>query len=299
VIRVYDCGYVESAAEHPQEGEIRSFKLNLEAFRQNFYPCLRDGWRPYLALEYLPRHQNLLYLMKSAKGERRRLPTEEALNLGLQFGQLLYRAHERNIVFLDHKLEHVYWDGETLRVIDWNSSRRVGGITGKAPEGQKINDLHNLCVGILYPIFTGAAPQKGSLRPQPASQAEVEARYEGISQLDFSMEASLSQGLIELLERGAKKQIETAAAFLAEWQGVALRFGWSFAGQTPSPAAARARDHIREGLSQLRASVEAARQAREALLEAAALDGLNDSLEAEVRRLLAKIGDYLNTRPIP
>jgi hypothetical protein len=51
-----------------------------------------------------------------------------------------------------------------LRVIDWNSSKRVGGMASQAPEQQKIADIHHLCVGILYPIFTGQAPQKGSQR---------------------------------------------------------------------------------------------------------------------------------------
>ena len=31
---------------------------------------------------------------------------------------------QQKIVYLDHKLEHVYWDGHTLRVIDFNSSKQ-------------------------------------------------------------------------------------------------------------------------------------------------------------------------------
>jgi hypothetical protein len=237
-------------------------------------------------------------MKQSADGLRRRLPTEEGLSLALQFGQLLYRAHERGIVFLDHKLEHVYCDGETLRVIDWNSSKRLNG-TGQAADQQRINDLHNLCVGILYPIFTGASPQNGSLRPQPGSQSEVVARYEDIGQLDFGVEPTLSRSLTTLLERGAKKQIDSVTAFLGEVQRIAVRFGWSFAGQNSSEALTTARDHARAGLEKLRDSQEAARIAREHLLEAATLDGINEDMEEELRRLLGKIADYLNTRVIP
>ena len=74
-------------------------------------------------------------------------------------------------------------------------------------------DVHNLCVGILYPIFTGQSPQKGSLRPQPADQATVESRYSDINALDFSAEPTLSYALQDLLQRGANRQITTADQF--------------------------------------------------------------------------------------
>jgi hypothetical protein len=294
VMELYDCGYIR-APEGRTEGEIRSFGIDLNAFREAFYASLAEGWRPYLALEYLPRQNNLLYVMKSGT-QRRRLPTEEGLSLALQFGTLLYRAHERGIVFLDHKLEHAYWDGETLRVIDWNSSKRVSGSPG---DQEKINDLHNLCVGILYPIFTGASPQKGSLRPQPGSQEEVERRYEGIRQLDFGIEPTLSRPLTNLLEKGARKQIENATSFLAELQRIALRFGWSFPGQNSPAMLAEAREQTRAALAKLREGHEAARVARESLLAAAALDDINEDMEEELRRLLGAIGEYLNNRVIP
>jgi len=299
VMRLYDCGYVESVESYPQTRALLSCGLDLEAFRAQFHPNLAKGLCPYLSLEYLPRQHNLLYVMgQGAEGRRRRLPTEEGLDFALQFGQLLYRAHERDIVYLDHKLEHAYWDGRALRVIDWNSSKRLSGSEGEK-NGQKMNDLHNLCVGILYPIFTGASPQKGSLRPQPGSQSEVESRYENIRSLDFSLEPTLSAGLQAFLDRGAKKQLATATEYLAEVQRLAVRFGWSFVGQAPSSDHVAARDLTRQGLDKLRESAEAARQARELLLSAAALDSIHEDVEAELRRLLASIGEYLNARPIP
>ena len=72
VMNLYDCGYIESTEAHPSKGEIHSFGTDLNAFREAFYPSLNQQWRPYLGLEYLPRHNNLLYLMKqTAKGQRR------------------------------------------------------------------------------------------------------------------------------------------------------------------------------------------------------------------------------------
>lgn len=299
VMKLYDCGYLLASEAYPAEGQIKSFGVDLDAFRAEFYPSLGQGWRPYLSLEYLPRHHNLLYLMKpSAQGQRRRLPTEEGIDLALQFGELLYKAHQRSIVYLDYKLEHLFWDGENLRVIDWNSSKRlIGG--GQSVEQQIINDLHNLCVGVLYPIFTGQAPQKGSLRPQPGSQAEVESRYEDVHSLDFHEEPTLSRALKTLLDSGAQKKITTATAFLGEIQRIAVRFGWSFPGQNSPAALSQARDQTQVGLAKLRESQEAARFAREYLIEAATLDGINEEMEDELRRLIGLIGEFLNQRPIP
>src|SRR5690606_6446294 len=94
--------------------------------RENLYMAINKGWRPYLALEYLPRHHNLFYQMKpNTPNSRRRLPTEEGIDLAMQFGEFLQAAHDQSIVYLDHKLEHVYWDGTRLRVIDLNSSRLI------------------------------------------------------------------------------------------------------------------------------------------------------------------------------
>lgn len=299
VVDLYDLGYIESVDAYPNDGQILSCGRDLEQFRANFYPSLRKGWRPYLAEQELPRAHNLFYVMKPSSGrEQGRLPVEEGLSLALQFGHLLYQAHERDIVFLDHKLEHVYWDGANLCVIDWNSSKRVGGANQPA-EQQITNDLHNLCVGILYPVFTGAAPQKGGMRPQPGSQAAVESRYEGITELDFSTAPNLSRAIQHFLNAGAAKRFQNATSFLAEVQRIAGKFGWEFAGQPTYAALQDARDRTQIGLEKLRASQEAARDAREYLLEAATLDDINEDVENELRRLLAAIGDYLNARVIP
>ena len=71
-------------------------------------------------------------------------------------------------------------------------------------------DIHHLCVGILYPIFTGLSPKRGGLRPQPAGINEVDARYSDVSSLDFTIEPTLSHLIIDLLERGARQEIKTA-----------------------------------------------------------------------------------------
>lgn len=299
VVRLYDCGYVSTPDERPETGSVLSLGTEIAAFREQLYPCSARGWRPYLALELLPRQDNLFYLMKpnSANG-RRRLPTEEGIDLSLQFADLLRKAHAQRIVYLDHKLEHVYWDGRALRVIDLNSSQYLESGTHTVDQ-HFAQDVHNLCVGILYSIFTGLSPQKGALRPQPATQAEVERRYSDVKHLDFGVEPSLSPALQDLLQQGARQELSTIQAFQAGMQRVAARHGWDFAGTPAPPALREAREQLRAGLQALRAGQEALRTARDQLLDAAILDDINEEMEAEIRRLLAQINDALNHRVIP
>ena len=247
----------------------------------------------------MPRHHSLFYLMKpnSANG-RRRLPTEEGIDLAMQFAQFLKAAHQERIVYLDHKLEHVYWDGQTLRIIDLNSSKLLE--TGTHTVDQFLaQDVHNMCVGVLYPVFTGLSPQKGALMPQPASQDEVERRYADVDDLDFGVEPTLSAGIQDLLQRGAHQALPTIQAFIDGLQHAAGRLGWDLPGAPTVPALREAREQVRLGLSQLRQGQEAIRAARESLLEAVILDDINEDMEAELRRLLAQINEVLNHRVIP
>jgi serine/threonine protein kinase len=295
VMRLYDCGYLESGEERPNGGRIRSFGLDAEGFKRATLEYADKRWRPYLALEPLPRADNLLYLMKpNTPGMRWRLPTEEGLDLAIQFGQLLQTAHRQRIIYLDHKLEHVYWDGLQLRVIDWNSSKRIEG-SDQVLASNIQTDIHNLCVGILYPIFTGLSPQKGTLVPQPASQEEAEARYKDVNHLDFGVEPTLGEGLQVLLEQGARRAIPNADAFLNGLRTVSESYGWGSA----EPPLREAREHMRDGLTKLRKGQALLREAREQFREAAIMDEINEELESELRRLSAKLNDMLNGRVIP
>ncbi len=193
-VNLIDCGYVSAQNEAPVSGEIESFGKDVIGFTSAQANYCQRGWRPYLTLENLPRHENLFYQMRPDKaGLRLRLPTEEGLALALQFAETLKLAHKLNIAYLDHKLEHLYWDGIHLRIIDFNSSRAIDDKNAEHAQLMCM-DVHNLCVGILYSIFTGLSPQKTTLRPQPGPLSEVEARYQDVNSLDFGVEPTLSTG---------------------------------------------------------------------------------------------------------
>lgn len=297
VVGLRDCGYLSASDEAPADGEIDSFKTDVADFASQMTNYARIGWRPYLALEYLPRHENLFYAMKPAQaGSRRRLPSEEGITLALQFANLLTLAHSHNIVYLDHKLEHVYWDGISLRVIDFNSSKQLGAGNHSV---QFSRDIHSLCVGILYSIFTGMSPQKTALRPQAGGMEAVESRYTDIHELDFMMEPHLSTALQVLMQRGAEQMIPTAQDFLTELQDVAALHGRDFPNTDTSSASRHARDQLRKGLEHLRQGEAATREARDLFREALILDDLSEDLQAELRRLIKAVNDALNERVIP
>lgn len=298
IVKLLDCGYLESGDEAPRSGGLVSFGTQVKAFSQAAAEHAQKGWRPYLALEDLPRANNLLYLMKpNQPGTRWRLPSEEGLALATQFIQFLQLAHAQKIVYLDHKLEHVYWDGARLQIIDLNSSRLL---TGQLDDANQFRaDLRSLCVGILYPVFTGISAITGSLRAQPSSMSEVEARYQNIAQLDFGVEPGLSQALQDLLQRGAAQEYATAAEFAADLQNVASLHGWDAPGGDNTPSRRQARDQMRAALKKVRHGQDALREARDLLRDAAIMDDITPDLEDELRRLVKAANQMLNNRVIP
>ncbi|NWG15855.1 MAG: hypothetical protein HXY41_04400 [Chloroflexi bacterium] len=299
VVGLLDCGYVSNTHEFPAGGEIASFQKDVLGFIQAMPEYAERGWRPYLSLQNLSRNLNLLYAMKpNQAGSRWRLPSEEGLALALQFAEILRLAHAKQIVYLDHKLEHVYWDGSQLRIIDFNSSRQLDGHDTNGSQFYRM-DIHNLCVGILYPVFTGLSPLKMTLRPQPGNVNEAESRYRDITRLDFGVEPSLSRPLQELLQSGAAMQIETCDEFITGLQEVASMHGWDFPHHYTSPASRDARTQMRAGIARLRRGQADLREARDLFREAAILDGISDDLEAELRRLVKAVNDLLNNRVIP
>ena len=299
VVKLLDCGYISDGAEAPRQGQIVSFQSNVRGFVDTMAQYADVGWRPYLALENLPRHHSLFYLMKPNRpGSRWRLPSEEGLSLMTQLSELLAQAHAHRIVYLDHKLEHLYWDGLQLKLIDFNSSRQLEGDRSDGG-GQYRKDIHNMCVGVLYTIFTGLSPLKTSLRPQPSSRDAVEARYSDIERLDFSEENGLSEGICDLLQRGAAQQIQSVREFVNGLQRVAAQHGWDFPDHSPTAASRQAREQMRTGLRRLRQGHENIREARDLFREALVQDGISPDLEEELRRLLLLMNEMLNHRVVP
>jgi len=199
---------------------------------------------------------------------------------------------------MDHKLEHVYWDGTQLQIIDLNSSRQLEGDLSQHSQQFRM-DIHNLCVGVLYPLFTGMSPYKMNLRPMPGTREEAESRYQEVTELDFGVEPTLSAGIKELLQAGAAQQIDSADDFVIGLHRVAAKHGWDFSDYTSSPANREARARLRAGLSRLRQGHVQLREARDLFREAVIEEGITEDLEDELRRLVKLVNEMLSHRVIP
>ncbi len=299
VIDLADCGFVSGPGEVPDAGDIESFQQDTLGFIDAVDEYATYGWRPYLTLDNLPRTRNLLYLMKpNQPGVRWRLPSEEGIALALQFANMLRLSHQQNIVYLDHKLEHVYWDGTHLQIIDFNSSRLLDDQANSQDDYFRL-DIHNLCVGILYPIFTGLSPQKAALRPQPGRLSDVEERYRDIKELDFGVEPTLSEEIKNLLQAGAAMELATIDDFMEGLEEAGAALGWDFPNHYTSPASRDARTQMRAGINRLRSGQENLREARDLFREAAIQEGITPDLEKELRRLVKAVNEMLNHRVIP
>jgi serine/threonine protein kinase len=190
VIQMLECGFIL-----PEDGELllgeekRSAPLvNGEIVRfgieqvPNFLTSLDrrigQGWLPYIALEKWDQNQNLMSYCDSSHTHGRFLPLRENLLLAIQICDILQVAHDRNIVYRDHKLLHYYWHPESQGVgmLDWNIAKRY-------PQGlsqsERQFDLVQFGARALYHIMTGrTAPGALPLGPNRPEDIEKAAhRY--------------------------------------------------------------------------------------------------------------------------
>ena len=286
VVELFDCGYIKSTDEIPRDGEIKTFGTDADEFMKEIDQHAYDGWRPYLALPYLPRTQCLYYLIKpDAEEPRRRLPSEEGIALAIQFANVLRTAHHHDLVYLDHRLEHLYWDGKTLTVIDFNNVKQLYG--DASDRKLCVEDIQKFCIGVLYPIFTGTLID--------ASVYEAERSVS----LDFSCEPSLGRELRDLIQRGANSEYQSIDEFLVMLTEVAALHGWDFPSIYTSPASRSVRGQMRSGLRKIREAQTLLRDARDDFREALVEEDITEELEDELRRLTKTTNDMLNHRVIP
>ncbi len=100
------------------------------------------------------------------------LTLRDSLVLALQICDILQFAHDRNIVYRDHKILHYYWDAEAhgVTMIDWNiAKRQPQGLS----EAERQFDLVQFGARALHHIFTGR-PAQGSLPLGPNRPEDIE-----------------------------------------------------------------------------------------------------------------------------
>lgn len=301
IVKMTDYGYISDVDhEIPSSGDIISCNDQLEQFAQEMPSRVNGGWRPYIALELLPSEKSLLNLARGSATDGRRplrLPTEEGLSLAMQFCEFLLGAHARDVVYWDHKPEHVYWDGLRLRLIDLNVSRfLISDLGERVKAAEKIKDLRYMLMGVLYTVFTGRdfRFQNQSPQPTPSSPHTIEHRFNGLSRLDFSTNRSPLE-LGELINDALKPSSGiTVEDFLDRLRQLAATMGWD-AGYPVSEEARAARHDIQQGLLALRQAQENLSKAREHFLAAHA----SNPTDSESERLYREADEFYQHRVLP
>jgi serine/threonine protein kinase len=189
VVRMIECGFIrldESAlpaeddkrsADHLKGKIIRFGGEQVPNFLTNLDSRIGQGWIPYLALEKWDHKNNLMIYCDSSHTHGRFLPLRESLLLAIQICDVLQVAHDRNIVYRDHKLLHYYWNSESqgAGMLDWNIAKRFPqGLT----ESEKQFDLVQFGARALYHILTGrTAPGALPLGPNQPEDIEQAAHH--------------------------------------------------------------------------------------------------------------------------
>lgn len=203
----------KAASAESLGGEAALFLLDeIEDFLAEMESRLNEKW---LAFLILPRRwEDNLYLRCDSgytRGEyHRSFTVTEALRAALQICDILQTAHEKDIVYLDHKALHYYWNqprGQVM-VLDWNIGREVPN--GNAQEIIAF-DILQFSARALHHLMTGRqAP--GSVQVGPNKPEEIRnspLQYEPIWTYDD--QKRLTQEEMNVLENAIQGAYQTAA----------------------------------------------------------------------------------------
>lgn len=130
-----------------------------------------EGWLPYMALDLKSDSNNLLWHCDPSRTNGRYFSVENGVQASKQICDLLAIAHAKNIVYLDHKILHYYWNGEHTSLIDWNVGHKFSNFLSDDDRGF---DIVQLGARTLYFMFTGRQPE-GALTLGPTRPEEIQA----------------------------------------------------------------------------------------------------------------------------
>jgi hypothetical protein len=156
-------------------GEASLFNQNeTEAFLSELDDRIENNW---LAFIILPRRwEDNLYLRCDSgytRGEyHRSFSVQEALRDALQICDILTAAHDRNVVYLDHKVLHYFWSQprQQVFVLDWNIGRII-----ESENAQDVYafDVLQFSARALHHLMTGRQAL-GSINVGPNKPEEIQ-----------------------------------------------------------------------------------------------------------------------------
>ena len=184
----------------------------ISSFLDEMENRMKDHWLAYLILPR--RWEDNLYLRCDSgytRGEyHRNFSVAEALRAARQICEILQAAHENDIVYLDHKALHYYWNQprEQVMVLDWNIGREV-----RNSDSEEIFafDVLQFSARALHHLMTGRqAP--GSVQVGPNKPEEIQNsphKYEPIWTYDD--QKRLTQQEMDVLGNAIQGAYQTAA----------------------------------------------------------------------------------------
>ncbi len=203
----------ERAGGFQLKGELNLFELgDTDLVLAEFDQRVQEGWLPVIIFE--KRWEDNLYLVSDAgytKGDfRRNLSMLDVLTIAIQICETLEHAHQKEIIYLDHKLLHYYWNDLRKKVImvDWNIGRYI---PGKMTLESRQFDLLQFSSRALHHLFTGrqapGAVAVGQNRPEEIENAprHYKASY------PYDVTRRLNPGEIAFLERSLDGGFTSAA----------------------------------------------------------------------------------------
>jgi serine/threonine protein kinase len=222
ISRLLECGFIllEEGAALPLDSSTgtaqatgRVIRIGPDSYKEfmiRIEERIRDGWIPYLAIEKQRQEDSLLLMCDAGMTRGQYLPLVTLLQMTIQICDILQIAHERNIVYRDHKILHYYWLAEHngIYMIDWNVARyHPKGLTQEEIQMDLVQfgarGLHHILTGRTAP---GALPL-GPTRPEDIDQAAH--TYKAKWTYD---DQRLSPGLRSILERVLAGEYASAAA---------------------------------------------------------------------------------------
>jgi serine/threonine protein kinase len=182
---IVECGYIKldegqclpsdesHASARGLSGQVIHFGAEqVQNFLASMDRQLAVGWIPYLALIRRESENNLLRYCDANYTHGWFLSLRDSLTLSIQICDILQVAHDRNIVYRDHKILHYYWDtmSQGVAMIDWNIARRhPQGLS----DAEKQFDLVQFGARGLHHILAGR-PAAGSLPLGPNRPEDID-----------------------------------------------------------------------------------------------------------------------------
>jgi serine/threonine protein kinase len=162
----------KSSADSLRGSVIRYGSEAVQNFLAGIERQLASGWLLYLALVRRAQNQNLMVYCDAGHTHGWFLSLRESLLLSIQICDILQHAHDRNIVYRDHKLLHYYWEPEAHGVvmIDWNiANRQAQGLS----DSERQFDIVQFGARAFHHILTGR-PAPGALPLGPNRPEDIE-----------------------------------------------------------------------------------------------------------------------------